>query len=145
MRFKFVPFNYSREKNILWKCFLKCFKTFYKIHVLLKNFKMLLVEDIKFWVKLKKQTISNTNIFFMRFYPQFFTIFLPSITFWSCLLKLMQDCIKLTLIYDKQRHWRISQRLYHPDHNVVLWMVSDKALGKWFPEFKVSWLVLLTY
>ena len=48
MRFKFVPFNYSREKNILLKCFLKCFKTFYEIHVLLKYFKMLLVEDIKF-------------------------------------------------------------------------------------------------
>ena len=145
MRFKFVPFNYSREKNILWKCFLKCFKTFYKIHVLLKNFKMLLVEDIKFWVKLKKQHNIQYHQFFMRFYSQFLIIFLPSILFWSCLLKLMQHYIKLTLIYDQQRHWRISQKLYHPDHNVVLWMVSDKALGKWFPEFKVSWLVLLTY
>ena len=95
MRFSFVPFNYSREKNISWKYFLKCFKTFYKIHVLLKNFKILLVEDIKFRVKLKKQHNIQYHQLFMRFYSQFLIIFLPSIPFWSCLLKLMQHYIKL--------------------------------------------------
>ena len=52
------------------KIFLKCFKTFYKMHVLLKNFKMLLVEDIKFRVKLKKTTQYSIP-------PVFYEILLP--------------------------------------------------------------------